>query len=42
MKKFMFIFAIVGLILTASCTPEAISSDEQQIDKEDYNTGADG
>jgi len=42
MKKLMFIFAIVGLVLTASCTPEALTSDEQQIDKGDYNTGADG
>ena len=33
MKKFMFIFAIVGMVLTASCTPEALTSDEQQIDK---------
>lgn len=36
MKKFMFIFAIVGLVLTASCTPEAQISDEQQIDKSEY------
>ena len=33
MKKFMFIFAIAGLVLAASCTPESLSSDEQQIDK---------
>ena len=36
MKKLMFIFALVGLVLTASCTPESQISDEQQIDKEEY------
>lgn len=33
MKKFMFILAVAGLVLTASCTPESITGDEQQIDK---------
>ena len=31
MKKLMFIFAV--LALAASCTPESLTSDEQQIDK---------
>ncbi len=33
MRKLMFIFAMVGMVLAASCTPEALTSDEQQIDK---------
>ncbi len=33
MKKLLFILAIAGLVLTVSCTPEALASDEQQIDK---------
>jgi hypothetical protein len=32
MKKLMFIFAL--LVFAASCTPESLSSDEQQIDKD--------
>ncbi len=32
----MFIFALVGLVMTASCTPEALTNDEVQIDKKDY------
>ena len=36
MKKFMLIFALVGLTLTVSCTPEALATDEVQIDKKDY------
>ncbi|SDF20458.1 hypothetical protein [Ulvibacter litoralis] len=32
MKKLMFIFAL--LALAASCTPESLSNDEQQIDKD--------
>ncbi|MEL6811719.1 MAG: hypothetical protein AAFP76_10320 [Bacteroidota bacterium] len=35
MKKLLFIFALVGLTLTASCTPEAITSDEQQVETEE-------
>jgi hypothetical protein len=42
MKKLMFIFAIVGLVLTASCTPEALTSDEQQIDKDKYEVPPNG
>jgi len=30
----MFILAIISL--AASCTPESISSDEQQLDKDKY------
>lgn len=32
----MFILAVVGLVLTASCTPQDLESDEQQIDKDKY------
>jgi hypothetical protein len=32
MKNLMFIFALLALV--ASCTPESLSSDEQQIDKD--------
>lgn len=42
MKKVMIIFAVLGLILTASCTPEAIATDEQQIDKKDYQIPPNG
>ncbi|GAB5401583.1 MAG: hypothetical protein Aureis2KO_31680 [Aureisphaera sp.] len=42
MKKLLFILAIAGLVLTVSCTPESITSDEQQIDKAEYDLGADG
>lgn len=42
MKKLMFILAVLGLILTASCTPESIASDETQIDKEDYEPDPNG
>ncbi len=34
MKKLMFILAI--LALGASCTPESIETNEQQINKKDY------
>ncbi len=42
MKKLLFILAVSGLVLTTSCTPESLSSDEQQTKKEDYDPGADG
>ena len=32
MKKFMLIFAM--LVFAASCTPESLSNDDQQIDKD--------
>lgn len=35
MKKLMFILAVTGLVLTTSCTPESLVTDEQQIDKKD-------
>ena len=35
MKKLFFILAVISLVLATSCTPEALASDEQQIDKED-------
>ncbi|MFK5982491.1 MAG: hypothetical protein QM499_06220 [Flavobacteriaceae bacterium] len=34
MKKLMFILALIAL--AASCTPESINSDDQQIDKDKY------
>ncbi len=40
MKKLMFIFAM--LALAASCTPESLSSDEQQIDKDKYEVPPNG
>lgn len=42
MKKLMFILAVSGLILTASCTPEAIASDEQQVKKDEYTPPPNG
>jgi hypothetical protein len=42
MKKFMFILAVVGLVLAASCTPEALTSDDQQIDKDKYEIPPNG
>jgi len=40
MKKLMFIFALLALI--ASCTPESLTSDEQQIDKDKYEVPPNG
>ncbi|MDC7994600.1 hypothetical protein [Altibacter sp. HG106] len=40
MKKLMFILAL--LAFAASCTPEAITTDEQQIDKADYEVPPNG
>jgi len=40
MKKLMFILAV--LALAASCTPESLSNDEQQIDKKDYQVPPNG
>ncbi len=42
MKKLMFILALLGLVLTASCTPESIAGDEQQIDKDKYEVPPNG
>ncbi len=42
MKKLMFILAVVGLALVASCTPEDLTSDEQQIDKDKYEVPPNG
>ena len=36
MKKLIFILAVLAVALAASCTPESIVGDEQQIDKEKY------
>jgi hypothetical protein len=40
MKKLMFILAILALV--ASCTPEALTTDEQQIDKDKYEVPPNG
>ncbi len=40
MKKLMFILALIAL--AASCTPESITSDEQQIDKDKYEIPQNG
>jgi hypothetical protein len=40
MKNLMFIFALLALV--ASCTPEALTSDEQQIDKNKYEVPPNG
>jgi hypothetical protein len=42
MKKLMFILAILSVVLTASCTPESIAGDEQQIDKDKYEVPPNG
>ncbi len=42
MKKLMFILAIAGLVLTASCTPESLVTNEQQIDKDEYEPDPNG
>jgi len=40
MKKFMIIAAIFAF--AASCTPESLSSDDQQIDKKQYEVPPNG
>ena len=40
MKKLMFILALIAL--AASCAPESITSDEQQIDKDKYEIPPNG
>jgi hypothetical protein len=40
MKKLMFILALIAL--AASCTPESITSYEQQIDKDKYEIPPNG
>lgn len=42
MKKLMFILAAVTLIIAVSCTPESQVSDEQQLDKKDYQIPTNG
>ncbi len=38
----MFILAMLSLIMTASCTPESLANDEQQIDKDKYEIPPNG
>ncbi|RMA56639.1 hypothetical protein [Ulvibacter antarcticus] len=40
MKKLMFIFAL--LVFAASCTPESLSDNDQQIDKDKYEVPPNG
>ncbi|WP_262896177.1 hypothetical protein [Luteirhabdus pelagi] len=40
MKKLMFIFAIFAL--AASCTPESLDTNDQQIDKDKYEIPPNG
>ncbi len=40
MKKLMFIFALLALV--ASCTPESLVTDEQQLDKDKYEIPPNG
>ncbi|WP_339700787.1 hypothetical protein [uncultured Marixanthomonas sp.] len=40
MKKLMFILAV--LALAASCTPESLATDEQQLDKSEYEIPPNG
>ena len=40
MKKLMFIFGLLALV--ASCTPESLTSDEQQLDKDKYEVPPNG
>ncbi len=42
MKKLMFILALAAFSLMASCTPESIAGDEQQIDKDKYEVPPNG
>ncbi len=42
MKKLMLILAMLTLVVAASCTPESLASDQQQIDKEDYQIPPNG
>ena len=36
MKKLLFILALVATILTVSCTPETLASEEQQVENDEY------
>jgi len=40
MKKLMFILAMIAL--AASCTPESIDNNEQQLDKSQYEVPPNG
>lgn len=40
MKKLMFILALIAL--ASGCTPENVNSDDQQIDKADYEVPPNG
>ena len=42
MKKLIFILAVLAFTLAASCTPESIAGDEQQIDKDKYEVPKNG
>jgi hypothetical protein len=38
----MLILAMLSLVVAASCTPESLTSDEQQIDKDKYEIPPNG
>lgn len=38
----MLTLALLTLVVAASCTPESITSDEQQIDKDKYEIPPNG
>jgi len=40
MKKLLFIFALLAFF--ASCTPESLTNDAQQIDKDKYQVPPNG
>lgn len=42
MKKLMLTLAMLTLIVAASCTPESLASDQQQIDKDKYEIPPNG
>ena len=42
MKKFILNFALTAFVLTVSCTPEALTPNEQQIDKKDVEIPVNG
>tara|TARA_B100001057_G_C22507425_1_gene816479 strand:- start:46 stop:174 length:129 start_codon:yes stop_codon:yes gene_type:complete len=42
MKKLMLILAMLTLVVAASCTPESLADDAQQIDKKDYQIPTNG
>jgi len=42
MKKVFVILALLASVIAVSCTPESLATDEQQIDKKDYQIPTNG